>query len=133
MSLQMFNAWCAATKTPAHPAAPLAVVSFIEQVSHIGINKVLEIVDEISFAHRGVPDPTLSPLVASAVNALDPISPPRSWPKDHWPIFNALPHRLKQYLAGHDKQRELVIRRAQNEAADAKRALREHLEQKETT
>jgi hypothetical protein len=46
--------------------------------------------------------------------------------------FRSLPYELQVYLAGHEKRRETVVRRSQNEAAAARRELAE-LKSKEVT
>ena len=71
----------------------------------------------------GVADPTLGGDVAAAVSDIAGIAPPRSWPNDRKQRFNSLPYDLQVYVAAHEASRERAIRRAQNEAANARQQL----------
>jgi hypothetical protein len=62
-------------------------------------------------------------MVAAAMERVGDTAPPRSWPKGLKAQFALLPPTLKKFIADHDTQREKVLRRAQNDAARAKRAL----------
>lgn len=61
--------------------------------------------------------------VAAAISDIAGIEPPRSWPDNHKSRFKSLPYDLQRYVAAHEKQREKVLRRAQNEAALARQQL----------
>jgi hypothetical protein len=49
--------------------------------------------------------------------------PPKSWTKEAKLRFLELPADLQAYLVIREKQRDREVRRAQNEAADARKAL----------
>jgi hypothetical protein len=53
----------------------------------------------------------------------DIVDPPRSWRKDMKAAFLRLPPDLQHYFADHDRKRDLEIRRAHNERADAVKKL----------
>ena len=61
--------------------------------------------------------------MAAAISDVAGIDPPRSWPGVHKLRFKSLPYDLQFYVAAHEAQREKVLRRAQNEAASARRKL----------
>jgi len=48
------------------------------------------------------------------------VDPPRSWPDGNRQRFKSLPYDLQVYVAAHEAQREKALRRAQNEAANAR-------------
>jgi hypothetical protein len=49
--------------------------------------------------------------------------PPRSWTAEFKRVFLTLPPNLQVYLANHEKRRDVELRRAQNERADALKLL----------
>ncbi len=54
------------------------------------------------------------------------VEAPRSWPKQHKWRFHQLPCILRRYLVNHERDRERVVRQAQNEAARARQQLAEN-------
>jgi hypothetical protein len=74
------------------------------------------------FTHLGV-DPVKLQSVIGAMTGADgePIPVPRSWPKTHWDMWDALPYSLREYLSEREKDRDREIRRCQNETAAAKK------------
>jgi len=48
---------------------------------------------------------------------------PRSWSKEAKLAFLHLPPRLQEYYAAREKERDRAVRNAQNEAAEARKAL----------
>ena len=61
--------------------------------------------------------------VASAVNSISKLDPPRSWAKDEKLRFYALPYDLQLVVNRRIAQAETEMRRAQNEAAEARQKL----------
>ncbi|WP_354269646.1 hypothetical protein ACE102_21875 [Bradyrhizobium sp. vgs-9] len=55
----------------------------------------------------------------------DVVEPPRSWGKEEKQSFLQLPRDLQLYFAKREKQRDDAVRRAQNEAAQARREMKE--------
>ena len=62
--------------------------------------------------------------MAEAMNELAKIDPPRAWPKAEKARFKLLPYDLQVYFAAHEDKRDKEIRRAQNEAANARQKLK---------
>jgi len=58
---------------------------------------------------------------ATAISDVAQIDPPRSWPVDQKQRFKSLPYDVQVFVAAHEKQREKALRRAQNDAAAARR------------
>lgn len=121
----MFVKWCELNSLPPCPAAPADVARFVSDCASLGIERLWPAVQEISRLHVsiGLADPTLGGVVAAAIGEVARISPPRSWPADHRQRFKSLPYDLQVYVSAHESQRETALRRAQNEAAIAKRKL----------
>jgi hypothetical protein len=121
----MFTKWSELNGVSACPAAPGAVARFVSDCAALGIERMWLAVQEISKMHveLGYADPTLGGLVAAAIDKISGISPPRSWPNDHKFRFKSLPYDLQLYVVAHERRREQVIRRAQNEAASARQQL----------
>jgi hypothetical protein len=122
-----FAAWCARNRLDAIPARPASIALFVLQHAGLGIEPLSRMVVEISQVHlrRGQADPTIGYPVATALNHIAKLDPPRSWPKQHKARFQSLPHDLQVYVARHEAQRDKEIRRAHNEAAIARRQLTE--------
>ena len=60
---------------------------------------------------------------SDAIPAPCPENWPRSWPVDQKQRFKALPYDVQVFVAVHEKQREKALRRAQNDAAAARREI----------
>jgi len=58
-----------------------------------------------------------------AVTELPPIEPPRSWSKEKRENWSKLDRDLQEYLVEHDRETSTSVRRAQNEAAEERKAL----------
>lgn len=67
--------------------------------------------------------PVLEALIAAKV--ADIVDPPRSWGKEEKRRFLQLPRDLQLYYAEREKERDRVVRRAQTDAAEARRKLAE--------
>jgi hypothetical protein len=121
----MFTKWCELNGVSACPAAPADVARFVTDCAALGVERMWPAVQEISRMHvaLGLADPTLGGLVAAAINAIANIVPPRSWPSEQKSRFRTLPYDLQLYVSAHEAQRDKVIRRAQNEAANARQRL----------
>lgn len=120
-----FVRWCELNGIAPCPAAPAIVTHFVNDCASLGIEQLWLSVKEISRLHvsAGLADPTLGAPVATAISDIVKIEPPRSWPSDCKQRFRALPYDLQTFIASHDARRERALRRAQNEAAAARRQL----------
>ncbi|MEY9698372.1 hypothetical protein ABIF50_002064 [Bradyrhizobium diazoefficiens] len=68
-----------------------------------------------------------NPVLEALLNAkvADVVEPPRSWGKEEKQRFLQLPRDLQLYFAKREQQRDDTVRRAQNEAAQARREMKE--------
>ncbi|KRR27953.1 hypothetical protein CQ14_09005 [Bradyrhizobium lablabi] len=121
----MFAKWCELHGLSPCPAAPAQVARFVVDCAPLGIERLWLAVQEISRMHVsvGLADPTLGGAAAAAISDLAKIDPPRCWPADQKQRFKSLPYDLQVYVSAHEARRERVLRRAQNEAASARRKL----------
>jgi hypothetical protein len=122
----LFLQWCERHHISALPAKPAAVALFIMQAKDISVDALCELVAAISRAHVRHSDPTASWVVRQAFVAMaGEIPPPRSWPRTEWQFWNDLPYQVKRYLAPREKERDDTVRRAQNEAGELRRELKQ--------
>jgi hypothetical protein len=119
----MFENWCSLKGFRPLPATPALIASFVSDCEALGIDKIWPDVCEISQAHvaEGLADPTAGGVVASAINGIAKIDPPRSWPGEKKISFYSLPYDLQSYLDPREKERDKTIRQLQNEAARLRR------------
>jgi hypothetical protein len=120
-----FIKWCDGKGLPWRPATPAAVALWIFEHAAMGVDALLAEIAKISAAHasRGMADPTLSWAPTAALNAIIKIDPPRSWPKEDRPMWVALPYAVQQRITKRESERDTMVRRCQNEAADARKKL----------
>ncbi|MBA7464862.1 hypothetical protein ES703_06669 [subsurface metagenome] len=121
----LFARWCELNGACFCPARPADVTRFVSDCASLGIEQLWPAVQEISRLHasRGLADPTLGSDVTAAINTAAGIQPPRSWPAEQKLRFASLPYDMQVFVASHDARREKALRRAQNEAAAARREL----------
>jgi hypothetical protein len=121
----MFVRWCELNNLVPCPATPASVARFAGDCAALGTSPLWAAVQEISRMHTslGLADPTLGSPAAEAISAVAALAPPRSWPDRFKERFRALPYDIQVYLEAHEAQRERALRRAQNEAASARRML----------
>jgi hypothetical protein len=119
-----FINWCDQGGFPWRPATPSVIAKFV--LGHSKVGRLLEEIRSISEAHCsiGLPDPTASWQVSRALLRLTDIQPPRSWPAAEKVMFLSLPPDLQRYLIIREKDRDTTIRRALNEAAEARKQLK---------
>ena len=119
-----FETWAKAKGLRSVPSRPSTVAFFVLDSAKLGIDRLLRIIGAISSTHAWLADPTLGPVVASALAQVSPpIPPPRSWPAPMRAKWPELPISLQQSIATRETARDKEVRRAQNEAGDAKQAL----------
>jgi hypothetical protein len=120
----MFARWACLRGGQPVPASPADVANFITDITSLGIEKILRAVDDISRAHflRGLADPTLGPPVSMLLSELAKIEPPRAWPKEQKAEFARLQPDMQKFIAEFFKRQDVVVKRAMQEASDARKA-----------
>jgi hypothetical protein len=121
-----FVRWCREKGVIPLPAKPESVALFLLQSRELGVDALTEIARSISRAHSRFADPCSSWAVRAAFEEIGGVyEVPRSWPKSEWPTWDGLPWTAKRYLAPREKQRDVTVNRAQTEAAECRKQLRE--------
>lgn len=123
----IFARWCELNGASFCPAAPATVARFVSDCAALGMERLWPAVQDISKLHAslGLADPTLGGPVAAVMGGLARIPPPQSWPDTWKQRFKSLPYDFQLHIADQNKQREKALRRAQNNAAAARRLLAE--------
>lgn len=121
----MFARWCELSGASVCPAAPVMVARFVADCAALGIARLWPAVQEISRLHvsAGFADPTVGGPVAKIISDVAQIDPPRSWPDEKKQSFKLLPYDVQLFIVAHEKQREQALRRAQNDAARARKEI----------
>ena len=128
-----FLQWSATQKVRALPARPTSVAAFVQWQEDLGIprEKIGTVLSAIEAMHNAASlgNPVATPLVRT-ITAASTIEPPRSWTKDEKELFTGLPVEIQVVVARRERERDTVLRRAQNEAADLRRLLKTAAETK---
>jgi len=121
---ETFQRWCVLNNAPPLPAVPHHVARFVADIAPFGIEAVWSAVQEIARAHYtvGLADPTQGYPVAAAVSEVAGLEPPRSWPDEQKRRFKTLPLDLQRFIAAQEARQDAVVKIAQQEASDARKA-----------
>jgi hypothetical protein len=124
---ERFIKWCADQSLPWRPATPAVIASFV--LGHTTPGKIVEELRTLSLAHvtQGLPDPTSAWPVGEALSRVVKVDPPRSWPKEMQLLLLSLPADIQAQISLREKDRDVALRRSQNDAA----LWRKHVEQTE--
>ena len=123
--MTLFERYCALHGYQPFGASNETVARFVTDIAPMGIEQVWEALREVSRAHyvHGLHDPTLGETVATALNNIAKVDPPRSWPKELHERFKMLPHEIQHWLAKKADMDSKEIRRLQREYAEKKKEL----------
>jgi hypothetical protein len=120
-----FVRWCREKGVIPLPAKPESVALFLLQSRELGVDALTEIARSIARAHSRFADPCSSWAVRAAFEEIGGVyQVPRSWPKAEWPVWDDLPWPVKRYLDMRERQRDVAINRAQQEAGDLRHQLK---------
>lgn len=122
--ISAFAAWCEMMNVRSCPARPAVLAGFIVDLSAtLPSADLVKAAADIADWHLlfGLANPSATPIVIAALDEIAKVEPPRSWPKEQRHRFRALPHDLQVYIARREKERDRVVRRAQNAASHDKR------------
>lgn len=124
-----FMEWCGTHGVACSPARPVTVADFIADrgSSEDDIEGVLAVIARVHDA-LGYANPVASSVVCDALDKLWHLAPPTSWPRNQRARFVSLPSDFQAFIVKHDADQQLALRRAQNEAAKLRKALRAHLD-----
>jgi hypothetical protein len=138
--LKPFVSFCSFNGVKHVPASPQVIAAFIRAEEKLCTppERIAATTAAIELLHdkHGLANPVACAAPRTELERILKIEPPRSWPRPEQLIFAALPPEIRAIVGRRDKQRETALRRAQNEAAEAKRqsgsADKPATEQKET-
>jgi hypothetical protein len=119
-----FLRWADAQRVRALPAKPCSVAAYCQFQQDRGapreeINAALSAISALHIA-ASVGDPVATPTVRMITGA-STIAPPRSWRQDEKQMFTQLPVEIQRAVSRRERDREVQLRRMQNEVAELKR------------
>lgn len=104
---------------------PQVVAAFVRAEASLGVEppKIALALSAIELLHdrHGFANPVATAVVRAELERILKIDAPRSWRKTEQLMFASLPPEIRAVIARRDRERETAMRRAQNEAAEAKR------------
>jgi hypothetical protein len=131
-ALQPFVAWT----TQNAPAKPHTVAAFIYDQAATGAStaRLLQQVEAIARLHdrHNLANPCATVAARYALEMEISIEPPRSWTRAEKEAFVELPPEVRGAIARREREREVELRRCQNELAALKKRLEAELESVET-
>jgi hypothetical protein len=124
--LDPFNRWAIAKQARRCPAKPTTVALFILEQADLGVpvQHILAQLDAIEKLHDrwSLSNPVRTAIVQGAALAtIIKVDPPRSWPREDKVRFAQLDPDIRQVIAEREALRDRALRRAQNQAAEAKK------------
>jgi hypothetical protein len=125
LRLKPYEHFCREHGVRSHPARPQTVLGFLRSEKASGtepfkIALALSAVETLH-DHFGYANPVAVAAVRRELGLILNIEAPRSWPLAEQLVFVSLPPEIRAIIARRERERETALRRAQNEAAEAKR------------
>jgi hypothetical protein len=122
----VFVNWAEAQRVRALPARPASVAAFAQWQQDLGVPKekisaTLSAIEAMHFA-ASLGNPIATPLVRT-ITAASTIDSPRSWTREEQQAFRELPVEIQRVVARRERDREVQLRRMQNEIAAIKKRL----------
>jgi hypothetical protein len=121
--LEHFTRFCSLSGCKNLGCRPQVITAYIRSEKGADPYRVAATCAAISRFHdyHGLLDPCTASCVRAELGKILNISPPRSWRKAEQLAFMSLPVEIRAAIERREHQRETVIRRLQNECAEAKR------------
>ena len=116
--------WCEQQRVRSCPTSVAAYVRY-QQDQGVSRQLIAERLEAIEAMHTAasLANP-IATVVVRVTTGASTIDAPRSWPKDSKLQFAELPVEIQSVIARREHQREVELRRMQNELADLKKLLR---------
>jgi hypothetical protein len=125
--LDAFNKWAIARQARRCPAKPATVALWALEQADMGVpaQQILAQLDAIEQLHDrwGLANPVRTAIVRAALDTIIKIDPPRGWSRAERVQFALLPPDVREIVVEKERLRDKALRRAQNEAAEAKKRL----------
>jgi len=123
--LDIFGKWAASKSVRKCPAKPWTVAAFVREQHALGATTqvILAMLAAVEALHdfHGLSNPVHTAIVRAALDQIIKIDPPRGWSLSERVEFASLPPDVRDIIATKERLRDKAVRRAQNEAAKAKR------------
>ena len=118
-----FVDWCKARGAAAYPTQPRLLAEFVTGNASMGADWAESVVNDVVALNLqvGLANPAATPAVIGALTSIRSIEPPRSWPREQWAHFHALPLTTQRYVLRREAERDKEVRKLQNEVANLKR------------
>jgi hypothetical protein len=115
---------------PHLPAAAREIAAFVSETA-LSADCLMKELDALDAAHEelGYGPPAKSRLVVDAFSAVHHVSPPHSWSKEEWGFFETLNHGAKVAIVRREHQRDIALKKAQQEAGELRNKLKKLEEQ----
>jgi hypothetical protein len=121
-----FLNFCKTKGVLSQPAQPATVAAFLLANVDLGLDTLVGIAAGISRAHIRYADPCSSWYVRRAFQVIGwDVPAPRAWTPALKDMFGEMPWPIQRNVADHERRREAVMRNSQNDAAEARRKLKE--------
>jgi hypothetical protein len=116
-----FEHFCRSNGVRAIPAAPAIVACYLRTCLAEG--DALAAAEAVRMAHQahGLPCPVSTHVVRAQLNEMLEDKPPRSWRASEQLLWAALPPEIRGIISRRERERDLALRRKQNELAELKR------------
>jgi hypothetical protein len=116
-----FEHFCRSSGVRSLPASPTTIAAYLRAALAEG--DALAAAEAIRIAHQahGLPCPVSTHVVRSQLNELIDEKPPRSWRADEQLMWAALPPEIRGVISRRERERNLALRRKQNELAELTR------------
>ena len=123
--LDIFGEWAASKSVRKCPAKPHVVAAFCIEQHQMGAapQVILAMLAAVEALHdyHGLSNPVRTSAVRAALDTIIKVDPPRSWPREDKVRFAQLDPDIRQVIAEREALRDRALRRAQNEAVEAKK------------
>jgi hypothetical protein len=120
-----FVQWCETQRVRALPSRPQSVAAWVQWQldQRVPRQVIVEVLASIEALHNAasVGNPVSAPVVAATLGTT--VDPPRSWKKEDKEFFTTLPLHTQEIVARREQQREVELRRLQNETARYRRLM----------
>jgi hypothetical protein len=128
-----FVRWCGDHGVRSCPATPATGAMFVMGTRPQEVAPALMAIQELHDS-KGLPSPVATAAVRSAISRVLELKPPRSWSKAERLLFAGLPNDIRCVVTHRDHQRDVELRRLQNELAELRHGgAKPAIEEKEIT
>jgi hypothetical protein len=120
-----FMEWTKRKEVKYFPASPITIAAYLTDIAgHKTEDYLLDSISALRRLHdqNGLANPCATFAVEAILAVLIKTEPPRSWTKEDKLMFTTLPPSIKARIAKREHEREVSLRRAQNQAAELKRS-----------